>query len=184
MSAAVQDAAAEALRAVALAVCGRLVARPEDVRVEAERGGTLVSVRIETNAADCRRLVGKGGATFKALSVLLRRTARHYGVAVGLDRVQAGAGAEEEFEPYRYRPDWDRPGLLRVAELVAAAALDGPVGVRLVERGQRSSLLVEHCDDGELGELSLALNTLFGVAGTVAGCFLTVDLKRYERATA
>lgn len=169
------------LAGLAKELCQRMVARPQDVEVTAEAGGTLINIEIATNAADGRRIVGKGGSRFRAIWTLLRRAARKDGAAVGMERVRDLEKPSEEFPPYQFRPDWDAGGVVMFADKLAEMVLDGPVDVDIENGDHSAKLIIQHCDDGNLLETARALNCVFEAIGTVAGCYLSVDLKRFER---
>jgi len=69
-------------------IAKKLVAHPEDVRVDVVEGEQGQSLELRVNQEDMGRVIGKSGKTAKAIRTLLNSAASKAGVRVSLQIVE------------------------------------------------------------------------------------------------
>src|SRR5213595_2093083 len=105
------------LHALITALVSHLAQREKDLRVEVKPIASMVSVSIECHAEDAPRIIGKGGAHFKALTRIIQAIGSKNKVIIKLGAIQADR-LEDSDAPsvWGFKPDknWDRAGIKRL----------------------------------------------------------------------
>lgn len=161
-------------------LCGGVIAHNADFKLKkVYSGASLTKYHIQCHAADGSRIVGRGGERFRAFRLLMMLAGHKMGRRISLDTVEKDTvGKPEQFENYKYNPQWPRDAVRNLFVDVCKVVLTQPAQVKLVEDGKTAILELRHDprDSSTLESgLLLALENIFEGIGTTNGCQLSID---------
>lgn len=154
-----------------------------------EHGHGTVEVTFKANAADTRRLVGRGADNLKQMAVLFRLLSRDTGKAVRLCDLLSNKNPEPPFEPYTPDPSWPREKIEGLLRELCEAVFYVTTEVRTDPHNEfsvkmRATVLADLSGNRVLGVFERAVNVLFVPIGTNAGMKVYAHVNDYSKAYA
>ncbi len=163
-----------------------LAQREKDLFVKVKPVASLVSVSIECHAEDAPRIIGKGGAHFKALTRIVQAIGSKNKLLIRLNAIEAER-LEDSDAPstWGFKPDrnWDRAGIKRLLLETCRMVFRNGDCIQVIERDDNAQTLtmffvsVARNEPMELClEMTNDLNTLFNAIGKRRGRLLQVGV--------
>lgn len=109
------------------ALVSEFVMHPENLEITERRVGKLVEIRLRAHLADTSRVIGEGGAHFRALARLVSvMGARDRKSAMLHPVLPATVGERERYPEFRVQDKWPGARLMDLAEAFAEAIFGDP----------------------------------------------------------
>ncbi len=147
----------EALTEIITGTCSHV----EDLRVFVEEQDGIRTLVAMPHTADHAKLVGKHGATVKAMQLLTQAAALNLGVRIAYNLTESFLGKREERQPFSYNPDFDQ---LKFQELLRTMLVSvfQPVPEHLIELNGDGIMVTIELPRAESNEVMVgALNAMF-----------------------
>ena len=84
-----EDAIEKRLKELTLRMAQAVVNNPDQVRIEATEGASMIVLELSVDPDDMGRVIGKKGQTANAMRTLLRSSAAQKGKRVNLEIIQS-----------------------------------------------------------------------------------------------
>ena len=143
-------------------------------------GDRLTNYNIICNAADCPRVLGKGGERFRALRYLMERAGEKLNRQISLETMESPVvGKPKPFPKFRYNPKWPRKEVEKLLADTCEAVFTHPVKIELRESMGSAIFVVKHSDREfpvNVAQVAVCLQNIFRGVGTTNGCQIAVDV--------
>lgn len=165
-------------------ILAEIVMHKADLRVESELSDRLIQIRFQQHVADAKRLVGTGGATFKAMQIIAKYFGMKNRVMIRLMPIEMPDRTDprcHDHGPFRKNSDWPKDRIFSAAERLAHLGFFFPevITISSVHRNCESDLIMTHAGnekDYVAGDMAKALGVLVGTAAKANGWVVVVKL--------
>lgn len=163
-------------------LCAAVSLHKKDLKIVTNHGGErLTRLSIECHRADYPRLVGKRGARFHALRLIVELIGIKIHKTLELVTVvEPTKGELEKLPPFKFNAHWPREEIAKLLEDTCTATLVQNFRTYVRESGKGAVFTVEVAEResrSTKADLPIALNSIFNGIGAANGCIIAVDVK-------
>lgn len=121
---------------------GLMVRNPHDVQVETNVLQSAVEITIAVNASDTPKVIGRKGATFRAIRSILTEICRKHGKHAYVHPLRDGELNHSAYDPFVSRAEWPRDEVnAAIFFLVGELALpQARIGVKIKDDGEKTMI--------------------------------------------
>jgi predicted RNA-binding protein YlqC (UPF0109 family) len=148
---------AQQIEKLANVICRGLVSKPESlhVLVNSHRLSKLISVEVVKDPVDQPKLIGREGANFKAMAVLLSRAGDLMGVDVELAIPSQSENRVRGFSSFRPNPTWNHKKMLNDLLAVCELVFSQPVEIDVYQGEITTTFDVGYSEDELANNLNI-----------------------------